>query len=81
VVWLDDDDDDDDDVELVDTVAAEQAPVTDGTALTPELTGMMFDPCNIVSNFGPIDIRRSTNAAICGDLEPNMRQKRLEIFK
>jgi hypothetical protein len=49
VVWLDDEDD----VELVDTLAAEQAPVTDGTALTPELTGMMFDPCNIVRNFGP----------------------------
>jgi hypothetical protein len=49
VVWLDGEDD----VELVDTLAAEQAPVTDGTALTPELTGMMFDPCNIVSNFGP----------------------------
>jgi hypothetical protein len=33
----------------VETVAAEQAPVTDGTALTPELTGMMFDPYNIHS--------------------------------
>lgn len=42
MVWLDDDDD----VELVDTVA-EHPPVTDGTALTPELTGMMFDPCKI----------------------------------
>jgi len=73
VVWLDDDDDDDDDVELVDTVAAEQAPVTDGTALTPELTGMMFDPCNIVSNFGPNRHMKESNAVICNALELNMR--------
>jgi hypothetical protein len=68
VVWLDDDD-----VELVDTVAAEQAPVTDGTALTPELTGMMFDPCNIVSNFGPNRHMKESNAVICNALELNMR--------